>query len=324
MRSFLALPELVELASEFDRYTADARGVDADPPETADGGPTAGATPEPRDDVRARRWRRGVAVAALTVATEGDVFTVEWCETTSVAPRGGGSRRSMVTAHRARCARLPTATCCRCSISRATDSSGRRGVDDAVTWATAGAAGIVVTRKLGRNRYSRVGVTVATTQTTQIFDSFSAGVSASRGDLLAAGRPGYSWQLPLPDGSRLLIRQEVASLGPNCPCPHCPPPSQEVWHYNIEYQAPTNGGSRNRSVFNMHAAVWSGTNQACVAVYNVRHLSLRDVVRTCVFSDCFDPDDQQRVQEEIEALALEIQAQLQSAAGMAGQVLAMA
>jgi hypothetical protein len=160
--------------------------------------------------------------------------------------------------------------------------------------------------------------------TSQTFEGFDIGVSAVRAGLIAEGRVGYSWEPPLPDGSRLLIRQEAHGLGNSCPCPHCPPATAEVWHYNIEYQAPTNGGAKNRSVFNLHAAVWRGTGQACVAIYNIRHLSRSNVVRTCVFSDCFDPQDEQRVKDEIDQLAREIQAQLQAAAGVAGQVLSWA
>ena len=73
-------------------------------------------------------------------------------------------------------------------------------------------------------------------------------------------------------------------------------------------------------MFNLHAAVWSGGREACVAIYNVQYVSRRQTLRRCIFSECFDDEDRQKVRAAIHEVALEVQRQLQEVMRMAGVV----
>ncbi len=155
------------------------------------------------------------------------------------------------------------------------------------------------------------------------YDAPNEGVlAAQNGQLIAVRSTGFRWEQRFPDGSMIIIREETHGLG-HCPCEH-QPPDEDVWHYNIEYQAPLNGGTKNRSVFNLHSAVWASAGRACFAIYNAYHVSASNRVSRCIYSDCVDEGDRQRVEDAIHEVALEIQSALQAAAGIVGQVLSFA
>jgi len=107
------------------------------------------------------------------------------------------------------------------------------------------------------------------------------------------------WQFDLPDGGVIIVREEDHGFPVNTPCAVRPPGGTggpEVWHYNIEYQKPNGYRNNKTTVFNLHMAAWRQGADTCFSCWNINP-------PRCIYSDCLDGDQLNRVQDTIREVA---------------------
>lgn len=124
------------------------------------------------------------------------------------------------------------------------------------------------------------------------------------------------WQFDLPDGSVVVVREEEHGMPVNTPCTVRPPGGlggPDVWHYNIEYQKPTGYRDKKKIVFNLHMAAWRQGNDTCFSCWNI------DPSR-CIYSNCLDGDQMNRVQDTIREVATAFMNALQAVAEVSWEV----
>jgi len=127
-----------------------------------------------------------------------------------------------------------------------------------------------------------------------------------------AGTQHELWVLELPDGSRVIVREEEHGL-PTGPCAHQPPRNVDVWHYNIEYQVPVGNRGNKRQVFNLHMAAWRDGSNTCFSCWNINP-------SRCIVSNCVNGDEMDRIQDTIRDVAQSVLDALQFAAEMSWAV----
>lgn len=127
-----------------------------------------------------------------------------------------------------------------------------------------------------------------------------------------AGTQHSLWVLTLPDGSVVIVREESHGLG-GSPCAIQPPSGPDVWHYNIEYQKPRGNRGNKTTVFNLHMAVWRHGNDTCFSCWNINP-------KRCIYSNCVDGDEMNRVQDTIREVANSVLQALQTVAEVSWEV----